>query len=357
MTFTPPQFTNPPNYSVKVDGSELPLALRIKIVEIIVDQSIGLNSMFQITIEGFHAQEDITNIIDGADIFDFGSVVEIGLGYAGDLTTMIIGEVACFEPEFISNRHPSLIIRGYDRGSRLLTGRRTRTFVQQKDSDIASQIANEVGLTSEVVDTSVTHDYVIQNNESDLDFLNARAKRINYEIFVRDRTLYFRPANYGETEELTITFSDDLIEFNPRISVARQLSEVSVRGWNPAEKSEITGRASSSDIESKMEGESSGPDICGELFQDPVNVVTDRPVTNIAEADQSSKGRLEDSALSFVNARGVCFGRQDLNAGKVIRVEGLGEKLSGNYYVTDAVHNYSNFNGYYTHFTARRNSI
>ncbi len=358
MTFRPPQFTNPPGFSLSVNGSDLPVALRTKIVEVSVDQSTTLNSMFYIKVDGFNSQDDITNIIDENEIFDFSSVVDIKMGYSGEeMISMIIGEVTGFEPEFTTNRHPSVIIRGYDRGSRLLMGRNTRTFTQQKDSDIAAQIANEAGLTPDVEDSSVTHEYVIQNNQRDLDFLNERAKKINYELFIKDRTLFFRPENYGETEELTLRFSDDLIEFNPLISAARQVSEVSVRGWNPMEKSEITGVATSDDIESLMGGETAGADIISEHFQEASGFVTDRPVVNSAEADLYSKGRFNGVSLSFVKAQGVCFGRQDLQAGKVVKVEGLGQKLSGNYYVTDAVHNYTTLNGYYTTFTARRNSI
>ena len=70
---------------------------------------------------------------------------------------------------------------------------RLARFVGLKDSDIASQIASEANLEVDAVDSKVTHDYVIQANQTDLEFLRERAGRIQYEVFVSDKTLHFRP--------------------------------------------------------------------------------------------------------------------------------------------------------------------
>ena len=59
------------------------------------------------------------------------------MGGEGDLTKLISGEITALEPEFVTSRIPLLRVRGYDRRHRLQRGRKTRTFLQQKDSDIA----------------------------------------------------------------------------------------------------------------------------------------------------------------------------------------------------------------------------
>jgi phage protein D len=93
----------------------------------------------------------------------------------------------------VVDRLPSVIVRGYDRRHRMQRARKTRTFVTQKDSDIASAVAREARLSVEAVDSTVIHDYVIQANQTDLEFLQERARRIQYEVFVTDKTLHFRP--------------------------------------------------------------------------------------------------------------------------------------------------------------------
>lgn len=53
---------------------------------------------------------------------------------------------------------------------------------------------------------------------------------------------------------------------------------------------------------------------------------------------------------------GVCDGRTDLRAGTVVKIEGLGERFSGLYYVTSTTHSYTLKYGYRMAFTVRRNA-
>jgi phage protein D len=53
---------------------------------------------------------------------------------------------------------------------------------------------------------------------------------------------------------------------------------------------------------------------------------------------------------------GVCTGRTDLHAGQVIKIEGIGARFSGRYYVTSTRHRYSHQDPYTTHFVVRRNA-
>ena len=60
------------------------------------------------------------------------------------------------------------------------------------DSQIAKQIASEMGLQADVDSTSQKFDYVFQNNQSNLNFLKQRAKRIDYEVEVAENKLIFK---------------------------------------------------------------------------------------------------------------------------------------------------------------------
>ena len=85
-------------------------------------------------------------------------------------------------------------------------------------------------------------------------------------------------------------------------------------------------------------------------------MVHDRPVMTQAEADQMAKARFNNAALALIVAEGVCWGRTDMRSGRVIKIDGLGRRFSGNYYVTAASHRYLPQRGYYTRFTVRRNA-
>ena len=94
------------------------------------------------------------------------------------------------------------------------------------------------------------------------------------------------------------------------------------------------------------------------LYGDPTKegVFAMRPAMTQAEADQTALANLNRRAMSFITGEGVARGHTDLRSGTVIKIDGVGERFSGQYYVTSAVHRYNPQQSYQTHFMIRRNS-
>jgi len=344
-----------PSFEIKINGSQLAVERETQIIRVTVDEDVNLPGMFALGVNGLDDRQPTIPWLDDPQLSDLGAALEIKLGYAGELATLIKGEVIGLEPEFSRNRLPSLTVRGYDRRHRLQRGRKTRTFIQLKDSDIAAQIAQEAGLTAQVEDSKVTHDYMLQADQTDLAFLQERARQIQYEVMVDDRTLIFRPVANADSSVLTLTLEDDLLEFYPRLSSVGQVSEVAVRGWNFKEKEKILGESRAGDEVSTMGGQTNAASLVQSPFGDAVERISDRPILTQAEADQLAKARFNRAALALVIGEGICRGRTDLHAGAVITIDGIGIRFSGDYYVTAASHRYGP-SGYYTHFTVRRNA-
>ena len=343
-----------PEFDITINGQALAESTRPFITSILVDESIAWPSMFAMQFVSSFDLSDVHAWIDAEEL-SVGNVVEIKLGYGNDLETLIIGEITGLEPEYVVDRLPSVTVRGYDRRHRLQRGRKTRTFVTQKDSDIASAVAQQAGLSADAVDSKVIHDYVIQANQTDLEFLQERAGRIQYEVVVADKTLKFRPVQNDKSEVMTLVIGEHLLEFYPRLSMVRQITEVNVRGWNPQEKKEILSAAQVGFKSAKMGGEKSGPQI-NKVFGSMIEVLTRLPPMSQAEADQMAEATLDEKALSLIAGEGICLGRTDLRAGKVVTIGDVGERFSGQYYVTAAIHRYTAQGGYRTQFQVRRNA-
>ncbi|MEW6211591.1 MAG: contractile injection system protein, VgrG/Pvc8 family [Acidobacteriota bacterium] len=351
--------TNPlvPDFDVAINGSPLAAEVAAHVTEVVVDDSVEAASMFVIEIAGSDAQKKETLWVDDESLFAVGNTVEIKMGYRDNLETLMTGEITGLEPAFVLTRLPCLIVRGYDRRHRLMRGRKSRTFLKQSDSDIAAQIASEAGLTAQAEDSKIVHEYLLQANQSDWDFLRERALSIRYEVIVEDKTLIFRPAANAESETLTLTMDDDLLEFHPRLSSCRQVSEVTARSWNPKDKKEIIGQAKAGDEVSKMGGQSSGAEIVESAFGAAVELAIARPAIAQAEADEQAKSLFNETLLDLVTGEGISRGRTDLRSGRVIKIDGVGKRFSGQYYVASATHRYSPRVGYQTHFTFRRNAL
>jgi phage protein D len=350
-----PQDIARPAVAITVDGAPLPMVVALHVDRVSVDDDAGMPSMCEIELAGGDPDNE-TAWIDG-DTFAIGAALEIKLGYGDALQPLISAEITGLEPTFTRGGRPLLTVRGHDRRHRLLRGRKTRSFVQQKDSDIASTLASEVGLTAQAQDSQVVHDYVLQASQTDLEFLQERARRIQYEVVVEAKTLHFRPVQNAEGEVLTVTPEDDLLEFYPRLSTMGQLSELELRGWSPKDKQEIVAKAKGGDEVSTMGGSQSAAALVESAFGAGAVLCADRPVFTQAEADQLARAGFNRALLELISGDGVCAGRTDLRSGQVIKIDGIGKRFSGQYYVTATSHRYTPRETYRTHFVVRRNAV
>ncbi|HEV2705508.1 MAG TPA: contractile injection system protein, VgrG/Pvc8 family [Pyrinomonadaceae bacterium] len=345
-----------PDFEILINGTTLPVDAAAHVVEVSVEEDTELPGMFSLEVVASDDLENVFQWVDDTSLFAVGNVVEVKLGYVGQLTSVFKGELTGLEPSFSSERLPTLIVRGYDRRHRLTRGRHTRSFLKKKDSDIAAQIAREAGLTPQVTDSKVTHDYVLQANQTDYEFLIERAARIQYEVVVEDKTLNFHPVANDKGAAITLKADEDLTEFHPRLSSVGQVSETAVRGWDPKNKKEILGKAQAGDEVSTMGGQQASAALSKKAFGVATALLSNLPVTTQAEADQIAIARFNNAALELITGDAVCDGRADLRPGKVVKVDGVGKRFGGQYYVTAATHVYTP-DGYSTRFSFRRNAL
>ena len=130
-----------------MNGSPLPNEAAVHLIEVTVDEDVSVPSLFILRLAEADDLEKAFRWVDDDGLFAIGNAVEIRFAHAGAMTRIMSGEITALEPDFGAGALTSLTVRGYDRRHRLQRGRKTRTFVQQKDSDIAAQIASEAGLT------------------------------------------------------------------------------------------------------------------------------------------------------------------------------------------------------------------
>jgi phage protein D len=343
-----------PDYKVFLDGRELPLEVHVDVLDVTVSDYVTGASWFCVNMNNWHSERQEYKYSDGPR-FKEGVKLEVALGYDGRIVSLIKGEVTTLEPEFGQDEAPTLKVQGYDSLHRFRRGRKTKSYLQLKDSDIARQIASNLGLSAQVEDTQVTHEYILQDNLTDIDFLLERARRIRYELVIENGTMHFRKAANDKSEVVSLQYGFTLRSFYPRLSTISQVSEVLVQGWDAKAKKAITGRARSGDEVSKMGGRQLGASITEAAFFATKNIIVDKPVFSEGEANQIARGKFNDMAVEFITGEGTAIGNGDIRAGKVVELLKLGQRFSGLYYVTSATHTIDS-SGYTTKFTVERNA-
>ncbi|MBB4907040.1 phage baseplate assembly protein V [Actinophytocola algeriensis] len=215
--------------TVAVDGTPMRADMAVRLQRVVVDNDAHLPGMFELTFLD----------VDGKSLrearISMGSEITItGAGPAGEALTLLTGEVTGLEAQ-IRGMTQRTIVRGYTAEHRLQRARRSRSFVNVTDADVARRIATEAGLTVRDVRCSgFTHSYLAQVNQTDWEFLDARARETGCEFGVVAGEFHFHPSGGGlAAKEVAIRYPDDLISFRPRITAGNLTPDVEVRVWDP----------------------------------------------------------------------------------------------------------------------------
>jgi len=325
-------------FLVKINGSDVPSAFTEDVLRIVVESTLHVPSMFTIELR----DPDLKWVDDA--LLDLGKAVEISAetgSELGDQTAALFkGEITALEPHFSGEGETRMIVRGYDKSHRLHRGKETRTWLGKKDSEIASALADEAGLSVQVDATSVTYDYVIQHNESNMEFLLARAERIGYQVHVDDGKLYFikGEATLGEGPELKL--GDTLLSFQPCWSGTHQADKMIVRSWDPVKKEQIESTATPQSSLSQGGMTKTGGD-AAKVFGAATEIITAIPVYSADEAKAVADGLSKDISREYVEAEGLCTGDPRIKAGYTVNITNVGDRFKGKYFCTSATHTYA----------------
>lgn len=323
------------------------------ILSVEVSEDIDALGMFTLELDNWDLESQTVSWSDG-DQFELGDVVKIKFGYSNQTKVVMVGEITGLEPEFSLDQSPRLVVRGHDVSHRLMRGTKTRSFTKMRESDIVEAVARDVGIRVKATSTSEKLEYVLQRNQTDLAFIRDRAARIGYEILVEGSTLVFRPLKPEGTAVLTLQ-RKDLLEFSPRLSTLGQVNKVEVRSWDAQQqKPMVEGKAGNSDVVAL--GKTVGITTTSREFGRTAYAVIDQGAISPQEAQTIARGHLNRMALDYITGDGACQGTAALRMGQVISIAGVGQRFSGDYYVTATTHRYGVGEGYRTEFSFRRNA-
>ena len=325
---------------------------------------------------------------DFTGIFDPGTEIELWMGYQNqsNMRRMMVGTVTTLEPNFPASGAPTLTISGLNEIHQLRGQQHTYSWTNKMDTDIAVELGNkpiqsgQPGLGIPVVtnpsSTETADEFIFMNNQYDIVFLLERARRHGYEVYMDEdpetgnKTLYFGLSqSKGNAPVYQLEWGRSLISFKPTLSTAKQVNQVTVRGWDRTANAAIEVNYTLQQLwkdQGKSQAEIARLGQIAKAYASRTEVVTKPPVRTTAEAKQLARATLEDQSKRLIEATGSTVGLPDLRAGCALEIIGFGIRtdasgqlrgtssdFDGEYYVTESTHTIGG-GGYTTQFAARR---
>jgi phage protein D len=377
-----------PKFTVTVKGAGLPGDVLRDVIQVSYKDSLKEIDSFEILVNNWDAASRVFTYVgsetasflasspDGARYKLFepsNSTFEISMGYQNKLSLMVKGKCTTMEPSFPNSGASTLSGRGLNVLHELRTKQYTDTYANKRASEIAREISNKSDpdtnrkrfpMSIDIDNASLAKEkqivYLSQKNQYDIDFLLGLARRQGYVVYVREDAkkksrLYFGPSNGDAPKPLrdvtyVLKWGASLMDFKPVFNAANQIRSVTVRGHNRNTKKRIKEKVTLDDPAITI-----NRDLLPILkaCEPREEVVVDVPVATEALARERALAILLERYKELVVASGTSIGLPDLRAGMQVKIEGVGSRFSGTYFITESTHTI-NESGYLTKFTARR---
>lgn len=340
-----------PDYQIYDDGTKVQDSVKSAVIQITVDERLNQASVCTIELR------DDQGVLSDGSKFKMGADLKVELGYVGDTKVLFEGEVTGWKGAFPRRGPSTLTVQALDRLHRMRRERKQRAFLKMKDSEIVQQIVGDYGFSCDAKATTIKHDYIVQANECDADFVLERARLLGYEVFVEGaKKLVFRPPDVSGSAVVKLKWHETLERFSPTISTARVPSSVTATSYDMKQKKAVTRTAKKGDELSSMGGTKVAAEIATAV-SDKERHVPWMPLLAPEEIEALAKGLFQDASLRLVTGEGAAQGHTAIRRGKLIQVDAIGDFLSGDYYVESALHTLLPAHGYTTTFRVKRAAV
>jgi uncharacterized protein len=383
-----------PQIQLYVSGQMLQDNVIDDVLQVTYKDSINEIDSFSIEINNWDADYQtfkfapplVTPTNDYTGVFDPGAQIELWMGYQNNMRRMLRGNITSLTPTFSQSAAPTLSISGLNELQQFRTEQHTYSWLDgtKTDTDIAKELcgwpvrSGQPGLGL-AIDTNpmpneMPDPVVFMNNQYDIVFLLERARRRGYEVYLEDEgtpsTLYFGLSqNAVNAPVYQLEWGKSIVSFMPTLSTAKQISSVTVKGWDRKSNTAISETYTLQQLwkdEKKSAAEIARLTQIAQAYGNRSEVVTDQPAHTKKEAQDRARAILEDQSKKLIEAKVTTVGLPDLRSGCTVEIIGFGvttdasgnlygasSDFDGEYFVTESTHTIGN-SGYTTEFSARR---
>ncbi len=323
--------------SLFCDGS--PIDEDIPVVSVNVNKAINKVPFAKIVLlDGDMPGQDFP--VSNSDQFKPGAEIKINAGYDDDEETIFEGVVIRHGIKVSGDNYSRLVVECRDKAVAMTVGRKNANYIDSKDSDvITTLIGNYAGLTAEVSASTTQYSELVQHYSTDWDFMLSRAEINGMLVFVDGAKVSVAPPDGTKAAVLQVTYGEDLMEFSADLDARSQLTSVETVGWDPTKQAVVSEEAAGKAIGAS--GNIASAELAKVIGLDKFRLQSTVPLESSVLSDWA-KAQQVKSALARIRGRMKFQGSAKASIGDMIELVGVGERFSGNVFVSTVEHDISN---------------
>ncbi|MDX1447387.1 phage late control D family protein, partial [Lishizhenia sp.] len=158
-----------------------------------------------------------------------GSEIEIKLGYHSKNDTVFKGLVMKQHIKISHGEGSQLHIICKDKALKMTVTKKNRMYSKTTDSGIMQSLINSSGLSSEVLETTILHEEVVQDATTDWHFLINRAAIYGLVVHTDNGKVVVAKPKVSDSAVLEVEYGRDINECNITLDARFQYAEVKAR--------------------------------------------------------------------------------------------------------------------------------
>lgn len=337
--------------TVQVDGELYPLVSELIVGMELIEQAGGLAALeLRLSNVASDPQGGAGLAFEDDRVLRLGAAIVVAAGEAERPQEIFSGVITGLEARFPAEGAPELTVLAEDRLQQARMARRTQTHVDVSLADLATALAERLGLRPVVTGLNEVISVQAQLDESDLAFLRRLLARYDADMQVVGEELHVSPRGEVRRGELELQLHGQLRSARALADLAHQVTAVTMTGWDArrGERIAVTSTGAAPGPGNGRDGATLLRDALGERAHH---------LGHLAVADEAEATALADAAFDararrLVTLEGLAEGNPALRVGAHVQIGGLGPRFDNRYYVVRTCHRFDLERGYETAFEA-----
>lgn len=282
---------------------------------------------------------DETDSIAETDLFLIGKEIEVKAGYEEPSNSLFKGVIVKQTLSY-NQRKAQVIVTAMHKAYKMTLDRHFHSFENMSDKDIIEELCGNYGLTTDIDNTPVTHEKLIQYNCTDWDFINMRAEANGWLLFTSAEGITAKKPNLNTKPTLDVIAGESIEELNTEMDGRYAFDTYSAKAWNytSQETDQISEKGSQFDTPQ------------GDIDSGKLSSMSDNSTHNIVAMSQQEnpdaleawiKAMVMRHNLSRIVGKISITGHAPMQPSDFIKLEGIGRHFNGTTLVSSVFHSIS----------------